>query len=184
MALAAAGKDSTWRGHIVTHHQRTAIRKDITTTARSVTVDSPDVEKDDTRGRHQAPVRVPDIVENDQTLTREGEVDPEDTKKITKKITKTADSRSLRKKARKRFIKKNEQQGQSVNENLYLDFYFSIERKIKIAEENVRERMLADGDDGFGWSEGRQAQQVFLFAALSRFRNFMEGFEAELLTKY
>lgn len=45
---------------------------------------------------------------------------------------------------------------------------FSIERKIKIAEENVRKRMHADGDDGFGWSEGRKAQQVFQ-AALWRF---------------
>jgi len=79
-----------------------------------VTVDSPDVEKDDTH--HQAPGRVPGLVEDDQDLAREGEVDPEDVKKIKKETRKTAESRFRQKKPRKRFIKKSEQQ--VLNERL------------------------------------------------------------------
>ena len=125
MALAAVEKDSTWLGHTVTHHQRTAIPKDTTTTARSVTVDLPDVEKDDIpEGRHPAPDRVLDLVEDDQDLTREDEVDQRDTQKITKEIRKQAESQFHRKNQRKRFIGKNEQQGQSVKENLRIDSHF------------------------------------------------------------
>ena len=121
MALAAAEKDWTWRGHTVTHHQKTAIPKDTTTTARSVTVDSHDVVKDDTRGR-QAPGRALGLVGDN--LTREGEVDPEDVQKITKEIPNPAESRFHLKNQRRRFIEKNEQQGQSVKRNHYLDFNF------------------------------------------------------------
>ena len=124
MALAAAEKDWTWRGHTVTHRQKTAIPKDTTTTARSVIVDSPDVVKDATRGRHQAPGRARGLVEDDPNLTREGEVDPEDVPKITKEIPNPAESRFHLKNQRKRFTEKNEQQGQSVKQNHYLDFHF------------------------------------------------------------
>lgn len=117
MALAAAEKDWTWRGHTVTHHQKTAIPKDTTTTARSVTVDSHDVVKDDTRGPHQAPGRALGLVEEDRNLTRE------DVQKISKEIPNPAESRFHLKNQRKRFIEKNEQQGQSVKRNHYLDFH-------------------------------------------------------------
>lgn len=110
MALAAVEKDSTWLGHTVTHHQRTAIPKDTTTTARSVTVDLPDVEKDGTPGRHPAPDRVLDLVEDDQDLTREDEVDQRDTQKITKEIRKQVESQFHLKNQRKRFTGKSEQQ--------------------------------------------------------------------------